>query len=295
MFKSIIAISLSIAILSCQAGCARNVPYYLPPPLSEEERASLGTIGIVSADFVPEPKLFTYARGRVRGAAKGMTFETDTGGPPIIFPSGHGSGGMVSPGASAGAAAAVLLVPVVILIGSEIYRAATAIPAEEIKEIEMNFKKALIELRMQESLKIRFFQTAREQSAFNLVLVEGVGPKTSEETLNYGNLKGEGIDTIVELSVLSIGFEGKGGKDPLLSLLLDARTRVLSVSDGAVFYENMLEYRSVKRKFTEWISDEGKLFSEELDKGYGTLSEKIVEELFLRYDFNATKAPEKKA
>jgi hypothetical protein len=113
--------------------------------------------------------------------------------------------------------------------------------------------------------------------------------------LNYGYLKEKGIDTVIELSVLSIGFEGKGGKDPLLSLLVDVRTRVLSVSDGAVLYQNKLEYRSAKRKFTEWISDKGKLFSEELDRGYGTLSEKIVEELFLRYDLTAKKAPEKKA
>jgi hypothetical protein len=281
-----------------QAGCAkRYAPYFLPPPLSEEERERLGTIGIVSADFVPEPKFFTLARGRVKGAAEGMVFENSkgAGGPPIFFPSGNASAGM-APGASAGAAAAILLVPVVIyLIGSEIYRAATAIPAEKMKEIESNLKKTLTELKMQESLKESFFQTAKEQSAFNLVLVEEVGPKTLEETLNYSNLKGKGIDTVIELSVVSIGFEGKGGKDPLLSLLLDARTRVLSVSNGSVIYENKLEYRSAKQKFTEWISDEGKLFSEKLDRGYRTLSEKIVEELFLRYDFTAKKALEKKS
>jgi hypothetical protein len=296
VIKSIIAISISVALLSFQTGCAAR-PYQLSQPLSEGERERLGTIGIVSADFVPETKLFTYARGRVKGAAKGMAFEVSTYPPPIFFPGAGGSSS--APVGSQGGAVAILLglilVPAVcVVIGKEVYRAATAIPAEEVKEIESKLSKALIELRMQESLKKRFFQTAREQSALNLVIIEERGPKTTEETLNYGNLREKGIDTVIELSVLSIGFEGKGGKDPLLSLLLDTRVRVLRVSDGAVLYENKLEYRSAKRKFTEWISDEGKLFSEELDRGYGTLSDKIVEELFLVYDFTAKKAPEKK-
>jgi hypothetical protein len=294
VIKSIIAISLSIALLSFQSGCA-SLPYQIPPPLAEQERSRLGTIGIVSADFIPEPKLFTYSRGRVRGAAEGMVFKPSTGVPPIFFPSRSASSGMASGESAAAGAALFIGIGIIFLIGSEIYRAATAIPAEKVKEIESDLKKALIELMMQESFKEKFFQTAREQSAFNLVLVEGGGPKTPEEILNYGNLKEKGIDTVIELSILSISFEGQGGKDPLLSLLLDARTRVLSVSGGTVLYENMLEYRSARRKFTEWISDEGKLFLEELDKGYGKLSEKIVEELFLRYEFTTGKASGEKA
>jgi hypothetical protein len=289
VLKRFTVVFLSIALLLFQVGCATH-PYHLPPPLSEEERARLGTIGIVSADFVPETQLFTCTRGRVSGAAKRMTFGASTA-PPLIVP--VGTSGPGPPGASL-----VLGVFLAVVVGAvmveEVYRAATAIPAEKVKEIESNLKKALIELKMQESFKKSLLQTAREQSASNFVLIEEGGPKTPDEILNYGHLKEKGIDTVIELSVLSISFEGKGGKDPLLSLLLGVRTRVLSVSDGAVIYENKLEYRSAKRKFTEWISDKGKLFSEELDRGYGTLSDKIVEELFLLYDFTVRKAPEKK-
>lgn len=279
-----------------QTGCATQPPYKLPPPLSEEVRARLGTVGVVSADFVPETRLFAHSRGRVSGATKGMAFEESTA-PSIVPVPWGGSSSPSAPGApGAGYAAAVLLGLLVVgLVVGEVYRAVTAIPAEKVKETESNLKKALIELKMQESLKKRFFQTAREQSAFNFVLIGEGGPKTTDEILNYGRLKEKGIDTVIELSVLSIGFEGTGGKDPLLTLLLDARTRVLSVSDGAVLYESTVEYRSAKRKFTEWISDNGKLFSEELDTGYGTLSEKIVEELFLRYDFTPRKVSGKTA
>jgi hypothetical protein len=287
VLECLTAVSISIVLLLSQAGCALHTPhpYQLPPPLSEEERARLGMIGIVSADFVPETKFFAHARGRVKGATEGMAFEAGTA--PTFFPFPV-PGGSSAPGAGgAGVYAAVFLLGL-LAVGvaiAEVERAATAIPAEKVKDTESNLKKALIELKMQESLGNRFFQTAREQSVFNFVPIEEKRPKTTNEILNYRHFKEKGIDTVIELSVLSIGFEGAGGKDPLLTLLIDSRTRVLSVSDGAILYENMLEYRSAKRTFSEWISTEGKLFSEEIDKGYGTLTDKIVEELFLRYEF----------
>jgi hypothetical protein len=168
---------------------------------------------------------------------------------------------------------------------AEVARAVTAIPAERVQDAESRLKNALVELKMQESLKKTFIQMAREESAFNFIPLEERGPETADELLDYRHLKEKGIDTVIELSVLSIGFEGAGGKDPLLSLLVDIRIRVLNVSNGAVLYENMLEYRSIKRKFRGWISVEEKLFSEEIDKSYRILSEKMVEELFLRYEF----------
>jgi len=209
VLERLIAVFLSIVLLLFQAGCA-DLPYRLPPPLSEEARARLGTIGIVSANFAPETKLFTYARGRVRGAAEGMAFER-RGGPAFGVPGG------LSGGPGAGGAALLLLG---ILAGAAaiygVYRMATAIPAEQVKEIESDLKKALIELRMQESLKERFFQTARQQSAFNFVLVREGGPKTIDEIVNYGHLKEKGVDTVIELSILSVGFEG-GGTNQTLS------------------------------------------------------------------------------
>jgi hypothetical protein len=289
------AASLLISLLLFQTGCAvRSETYHLSPPLSEIERARLGTIGIVSADFAPETKLFAHSGGRVSGAGKGMAFERGTSFAFIPSPGGTPSNGSYMGNGGGPAVILLGLLAAGLVIGG-IYRVATWIPAGEVKDIESNLKNALIDLKMQESLKDRFFKTARNQAPYNFVLIGERGPKTADEMFHYGSLNGKGVDTVIELTVLSIGFEGKGGKDPLLSLLLDTRTRVLSVSGGAVLYENKLEYRSAKRKFTEWISGKGKLFSEELDKGYGELSEKIVEELFLRYELTPGKPSGKTA
>jgi hypothetical protein len=279
IMQRLIALFLLIAFLSFESSCSR--PYLLPSPLSEGTRAKLGNIGIISSEFLPESELFTFAKGRVSGAAKGMAGGAAVGAGTVLQSgrSAPGLAGLFVLVIAAGAAAAGAVI-------GGIYGTATAIPSEKVGEIEACLKKALIELKMQESLRNVFFEKAKEQTNFNFILIEEGGPKTPDEKINYEHFKGKGIDTVIELGVLSIGFEGKGGKDPDLLLIVDVRTRVVSVSDATVIYENKLEYRSPKRKFTEWIKDEGRPFIEELGTAYNSISEKIVEELFLNYDFS---------
>lgn len=281
--RRIIATFLPIALISFQYGCA-ELPYRLPPPLSEAQREELGTIAVVAADFAPQAALFTHSWGRVKGAAKGMTFDHEGGGVAFPFPLGSGSSEPVLYGAPGAAAVFVGIIAVGALIYAG-HRAATATPAEETEKADSDLKKVLLQLKMQESLKERFVQIAREQTGFDFIGIEDEGPKKPDDILKYDHLREKGFDTVIELSILSVGFQGGGGRDPLLSLLVDARTRVFSVSGGAIIYENKLEYRGAKRRFTEWLSDKGRLFCDELDRGYLTLSEKMVEELFLIYDF----------
>ena len=275
----LIALSLLIAFLSFESSCSR--PYLLPPPLSEGTRAKLGNICIVSSEFLPESELFTFAKGRISGAAKGVAGGAGTGA-GIVLESGRGATGLAALGVLVIAAAAAAAGAVI----GGVYGTATAIPSEKVEEIEACLKRALIELKMQECFRETFFENAKGQTDFNFVLIEEGGPKTPDEKINYEYFKGEGIDTVIELAVLSIGFEGKGGEDPDLLLLVDVRTRVVRISDATVIYENKIEYRSPKRKFTEWIKDEGRPFIEELGTSYNSISEKIIEELFLNYDFS---------
>jgi hypothetical protein len=287
--KRLTALSLSVVLLLFQTGCATH-PYYLPPPLSEEARAKIGAVAIVSAEFVSEMKFFAHSRGRVSGAAKGMAFEPSEPIGFFWFPTGSAPSGPAAPGAAGGYAAAIVLGLILVgLLASEVYRAATAVSAEEVEKTESNLRTALMDLQIQKSYAEGFLRTAAEQVPLTFTLIEEAGPKTADERPDYGHLKAQGVDTVVELSVLSIGFEGGGGKDPLLWLLLDARVRVIHIPDGTVLYENMLQYRSAKRHFTQWVSEDGMVFSEELGSGYATLSEKIVEEVFLRCDLAPAK------
>lgn len=69
---------LALSLLSFQYGCAQ-LPYRLPPPMSEAHRSRLGTIGVVAADFAPKAVLLTQSRGKVKGTAKSIADEIGGG------------------------------------------------------------------------------------------------------------------------------------------------------------------------------------------------------------------------
>ena len=212
VFERLIAVLLSISFLLLQTGClAHSDIYQIPPPLSETARARLGTIGIVSADFVPEARFFAHSSGRVIGATQGMAFEPGTSFSAVPIP-GRGPSGGSSMGGGGEAAAIFLGLAAAGLVIGGVYRLATWMPAEEVQKGEANLKNALLGLKMQESFKERFLKTARDQAAYKFVLIGEGGPKTADEILQYGSLNEKGVDTIIELTVLSIGFEGQGGK-----------------------------------------------------------------------------------
>ncbi|MCX7914625.1 MAG: hypothetical protein N2511_08600, partial [Thermodesulfovibrionales bacterium] len=79
-------------------------------------------------------------------------------------------------------------------------------------------------------------------------------------------------------------FEGKGGKDPSLGLLITVSTKLIRLVDDSVIYANEFKYRSAERKLSYWLQDNAQPFMKELEQAYQSLSEKIVEELFLIYD-----------
>jgi hypothetical protein len=197
IMQRLIALFLLIAFLSFETSCTRPYPYLLPPSLSEGTKAKLGNIGIVSSEFLPNSELFTFAKGRISGAAKGVAGGAGTGA-GIVLESGRGATGLAALGVLVIAAAAAAAGAVM----GGVYGTATAIPSEKVEEIESCLKKALMELRMQESLRNVFFEKAKGKTDFNYILIEEGGPKTPDEKINYEPFTGKGIDTVIELAVL---------------------------------------------------------------------------------------------
>jgi hypothetical protein len=68
---------------------------------------------------------------------------------------------------------------------AEVARAATAIPAERVQDAESRLKNALIELKMQESLKETFVRKAREESDFNFLSMAGKGFRNGVSLQRY--------------------------------------------------------------------------------------------------------------
>ena len=112
-----------------------------------------------------------------------------------------------------------------------------------------------------------------------VIPVPDAGPAASDCVVDYRGLEAEGIDSVVEISVLSVGFKGEQwGSRPPLYAFLDARVRRFRTGDGKLVEEKELQYRSGERQFSEWMADGAALLEEEFEAGYGDLAERIAVE-----------------
>jgi hypothetical protein len=275
------AIWLSMALLIVQMGCAIPPPNNrLPAPLSEHVRSRLGTIGIVSARFIPQSDFHTFAKGELRGAAKGVL-----GGSALGAYLGAGT----ALGGTGDSLVGLLLLPFLVIGGAALgglvlgtAGAMAAVPKEKVREIEATINSALADLKIQETMRDRILKVASEQNQ-KLAIIEEQGPIAPDEGINYWSLANRGIDTVLEVSVLSVGFEGVGGPTVALAFSMTVRTKLIGVADGTVLYEHKLTYRSAEREFTDWVVNNAQRFRDEFDRSYQAVAEKIVEDLFLVY------------
>lgn len=301
--RDLIVYWLSMALLTGQVGCAPlspyetkretmgfffgylDWPYQLPTP-PEEARTRFGTIGLVSARFVPEGEFQVPAKGKTsgvgRGAAKGA-LSTVSGGCIGGAQSGDPLGFLVL------CALGIALAPVGAVVGGTV-GVGKAQPAEKVEKEEISLKEALAKLKIQEEMLDHVTKIATDQTRYKFILLTEHGPTDARQTLSYSALKDIGIDTVLELSVRRIGLEGLWSANPPLTFFMTLHVRLIRTEDGKVFYDHILEYRSMERTFSDWATNNAKPFLDELSRSYLWLAEKTIDDNFLIYNLPSESA-----
>jgi hypothetical protein len=273
-----IIIWLSLICFFWQVGCA---PRYnlLPLPPSEKIRAELGTIGVVSARFIPSSEFQMPAKGAASGFRRGAA--------KVFGKKGGGASGAGFGGAAVHPLLAIAFVIAAVTVGAVvggIEGAATAESVTSVEEAEAALKKAMDVLKIQEGMRDHLLQVAQEQTDYHFVHIDEQGATSPEEEISYSSLAREkNIDTILEISVLFFNLTGEKDVNPPLALVMNVRTRLIRSADDTMLYDSTLEFMSGTRTFTEWAANDAQQFIEELDRAYQSLAEKIVDELFLLY------------
>ena len=243
--KRNLIILLVLITLFAEISCVKK----LPPPPSEKIRAQLGTIGVVSAQFVPEVEMLVTGPGSM--AAQGAL---DTSH-PCFFPVGA-------------------------CLGC-IWWTAKGEPARDVEKAGEALRRVTADLKIQETMRDHFLLAAREQTDHSLVVLKEKGPATPYQKISYGPLGLNGIDTIVEISVLSLGFKSEQVEPPAFYMSL--HTRLIHVMSGEEVYAVTITYESIGHGCLLWASNDCQLCKEEFTRSYLYLADKIVEELFLLY------------
>lgn len=253
------------------------------------EPISLGIIGVTTAQFLP---------GLDDPAVTNLV-PSSSGGTHLPLSGGAGEGGLIVMAALAALALLLLLA----------YGAGKAFDAlfdrsDDSQEVPNSSKgdpnllstpqeytpqekrlffiqNALAALRMQETFRDTVVTQARNYTPYIFVLVPKYGPKDTRESPGYRELAGQEPDTILELTVISVGLKnGEGGDDPQLSLSMKVRARLVQLVQDRVIKDQTFLHQSEQRTFKKWAENKGQLFQKAITIAYEDLAYQVIQSIF---------------
>jgi hypothetical protein len=161
-----------------------------------------------------------------------------------------------------------------------------AVPKDEAEKIEATIRNHIVEHKIQETFAENVLKTCLILTSYRFDFLAGQGSTSSDQKLDYIQLKGKGFDTALEISAKKVGFEGGEGKNPSIAFFMIVHTRLVRTSDGKEIHSREFHYKSEEHKFDDWANDNARIFREEFYRCYEDLSKRIAEELFLLSDFS---------
>jgi hypothetical protein len=262
-----------------------------PPVPSMAVRQKLGSVAIVPAQYAPSSNFYNFAKGPLASAAAGA------GGSVLAGGTAGGITAVITPAAAAYAAPVLIVMltistaVVAVIEGIHGAKEAAAVPAEKTQlQMKSAIDEAVSRLDSQDALARRLTADAQKDDRVRLQSVEAAGPSAPDKRPGYEQLSKEGVDTILEVGINEIGFDGcgkgftqakcPGGSDkPQVFLFMIARARLVRVADSAELYVNEFRYDSPPRTLAEWVAADASAFAEELEHGYGDLADRMNDEV----------------
>jgi len=265
-------------ILLLALGCATSPP----PPLKQDVRASLGTIGLISIG----PELMADVSGPIgtgkeagRGALKGGA---------IGGLSGAGAGALA--GLATGPCAPVL-VPVFAGIGAAgglvigagtgaIVRGVRAVPTETAESLGTVLRDGLASRDLPKDLRQRVLNRA-SMTPRQTVDLGALDPDPSAPH-DYTAFAENGVQSVLEITVTEIVFDGQGGRDPTFALQMKAQVRLIRVADNEVLWtrDEMIS-RGADVHVSSWTDPELGYLATQIDEVLERASGQIAEAVFI--------------
>jgi hypothetical protein len=234
-------------------------------------------VGVAAASSPPESNIAVIPKGSVEGAGVGAKSGAVAGAAPgmgvaavapILIPIGAI---IAVAGAAVGAATGV------------VYGAVAAEPEDKVQEAEEIIGEAIVKLEVQRTLRDQILETARQKTQYRFVALPDYEHTESDHETDYLILSDEEIGVLLETNVLSFGLvKLYDTPSPKVALFIETNIRLIEPNSSNVLYDDPFTYRSDFYDYFYWSEDGGNRLLDELQNGYRSLSEIIVQELFLR-------------
>ena len=246
-----------------------------------------GTVGLVSARFEPVIDFNDVTKGRVQGTLKGAKKGAEMGATPgaVFMVMGAYGGGTWVSGVlflgGAGLAAVGGTVGAVVGSATGIFKADSE---KTVQERKSQMKAVVTGLQLQEAMRERVEQYVNKQGGAILVRLSDAGPLSPDEQASYQSLAPQKIDTVLEITVTSLGMQAADKNnldiDPALVVFIKARTRLVQTKNNTMLQDRPYIFESETRTFSEWSTDNGRLTAESMMQGYQKIAEQVFHSAF---------------
>jgi hypothetical protein len=133
-------------------------------------------------------------------------------------------------------------------------------------------ERAVREQGMPSAMAKQVLQEGAGLPHYEFAYLADAGPASATDTPDYQSLKASGFDTVLELRLTSLGFEGFKGEPPWAVLEMELHARVVPLSGQGSPFVRELQHRGQWRRVPEWTADDGKPLQEALLETYRALA-----------------------
>jgi hypothetical protein len=150
---------------------------------------------------------------------------------------------------------------------------------DEQKIVRETLDSYLQKLGMQERIRKEVVAVARQNTSHPITELDQGGPTQRKIPVSYQSLKEKNLDTILEVSVVSLGLESTSAFAPDFSVFMVIKADLRRVEDDAILYRTTLNYTSHSLPYEEWAEKNAYAFQRALNEGYRNLAEQVVSTL----------------
>jgi hypothetical protein len=270
----ILATLLILFLLLFQFGCATQKS----PPLDLHLKLQTRKIALLPACKPPTSSLELFAKNRFEGGVKGAGLGMLQGFQNI----GPGScqGEMCGP-------VLLLAMALAVVVGGTAGGVAGAIqatPREETQRIEKMIQDSLDDFSGQLGLDQQVLAEVGRREGLPIELLPTDVPVSAQGVPDYQWLQTQGFQSVLSIDLTRIGFIGGEGKDPLMSLQLQALARLIDLDDPGAPYHREFRILSTPRRFSEWAAADAVEVRQTLAANLQMLARDAVSELFEQVD-----------
>lgn len=231
-----------------------------------------GTTGVVVRPTAPDALLRIPAKGWLANAGRGAAGGANIGAiPGVLCPF------LFMPSCLAGMGGAAIGS----VVGS-IYGAAKAEPVSSWEHSESAFQAALADLEIQDNLRDRVIENARDRTHSPIILLTNQELTAAEIEHSYPVLESKGMNTVVDLSEVTVELRAADSAvNPSRKLILTVWCRLIRTVDGAELDSRLItDEMGGTRSVAEWADQNAQEFREEVTQASQRLAQQVVKELF---------------